>query len=988
MTSIDRTAYPRFARRLSEEELEERYDLTPAEGRFLASNARTGSAYLTLAVMLKTRQQLGYFPACSEVPDQVRRHLVDRLGLPEETPLLDEVRQKKGLHLCRQRIRAKLESVSFAATGRAEIRARVRDAAHIMSDPADLINVAVEVLSKSNTELPAFSTLDRLIGNIRQQVHEEMYARITSDLDSGQCSALDALLVVPEGERITEFARLKETPGPATLTHVRNWTERLTDLEAILDPRPFIENIPHTKIRQFAAEAAALEVGDLRDVCQPGKRYTLLLCFLHETRTSTRDELIEMFLRRMRKTRKAAREELQELQEKHRAIEENLLGVFGQVLLRASNASDDETLGTQVRQALEAQGGVDVLGAQFQAVSAYHNNNYLPLLWRVHKNSRAVLFRVIDLLAVKSTTQDTALLEALDLVSQNRNSRRNYLPLDLDIAFLSEQWRNFVTTRDDGCIGLDRRSFEVAVFIHAAQALESGDLHVVGSSAYADYRTQLLSWTDCQERLPGYCDAVGLPGSGSDLVNKLKTELSRLCSAVDATFPNNSELTIDADGTPHLKRLKARQTPEDLQAFAALVQARMPERHLLDVLRNVHHWSAYTRHFGPSSGSDNKLSDATRRYLIAVFGYGCNLGPSQTARHAPEAINRHTMRRINAQHVTALKLEAAANDIIEEYIRFGLPQFWGEGKAAIADGTQMELRENNLLGSRHIRYDGFGGIAYHHISDNYIAVFSNFIACGVWEAVYILDGLLLNASRLQPDTVHADTHGQSEPVFGLACLLGINLFPRMRNWNDVIFYRPSQQSRYKHIDALFGGVIDWALIEAHYRDMMQVILSIQAGTVLPSMLLRKLGSHNRKNRLSKAFRELGRVVRTLFLLRYISEVEFRQTIRAETTKIESYNAFLDWIGFGGSVIKSGDPVEQNKQIKYMNLVANAIMLHNVVDLTDILESLVADGYPITRKHVAGLSPYTREHIRRFGWYFLEMEQLPEPLKPRSLQLAA
>ena len=118
--------------------------------------------------------------------------------------------------------------------------------------------------------------------------------------------------------------------------------------------------------------------------------------------------------------------------------------------------------------------------------------------------------------------------------------------------------------------------------------------------------------------------------------------------------------------------------------------------------------------------------------------------------------------RINAQHVTARKLEAAANDIIGECIRFGLPQFWGQGKAAIADGTQMELRENTLPGSRHIRYGGFGGIAYHHISDNCIAVFPNFIACGVREAVYILDGLLLNASKLQPETVHADTHGQSE----------------------------------------------------------------------------------------------------------------------------------------------------------------------------------------------------------------------------------
>ena len=39
----------------------------------------------------------------------------------------------------------------------------------------------------------------------------------------------------------------------------------------------------------------------------------LLLCFLHEARTSTRDELIELFLRRMRRTRSAAREELQAL---------------------------------------------------------------------------------------------------------------------------------------------------------------------------------------------------------------------------------------------------------------------------------------------------------------------------------------------------------------------------------------------------------------------------------------------------------------------------------------------------------------------------------------------------------------------------------------------------------------------------------------------------------------------------------------------------
>jgi hypothetical protein len=145
--------------------------------------------------------------------------------------------------------------------------------------------------------------------------------------------------------------------------------------------------------------------------------------------------------------------------------------------------------------------------------------------------------------------------------------------------------------------------------------------------------------------------------------------------------------------------------------------------------------------------------------------------------------------------------------------------------------------------------------------------------------------------------------------------------------------------------------------------MMQVVLSIQAGLVLPSMLLRKLGSLNRKNRLCLAFRELGGVERTLFLLGYISNSQIRQTIRAETTKIESFNDFLDWITFGGPIIKSGDPVEQEKQLKYATLVANAIMLSNVADLSEVLSSMATDGHP---SQLNLLPPPVSACVRTFG----------------------
>jgi TnpA family transposase len=51
----------------------------------------------------------------------------------------------------------------------------------------------------------------------------------------------------------------------------------------------------------------------------------------------------------------------------------------------------------------------------------------------------------------------------------------------------------------------------------------------------------------------------------------------------------------------------------------------------------------------------------------------------------------------------------------------------------------------------------------------------------VWEAIYIIEGLLRNESKVKPETVHADTQGQSFPVFGLAYLLGFELLPRIRN---------------------------------------------------------------------------------------------------------------------------------------------------------------------------------------------------------------
>ncbi|PGV89606.1 Tn3 family transposase, partial [Bacillus cereus] len=399
------------------------------------------------------------------------------------------------------------------------------------------------------------------------------------------------------------------------------------------------------------------------------------------------------------------------------------------------------------------------------------------------------------------------------------------------------------------------------------------------------------------------------------------------------------------------------------------------------LLYHLKHWTHCTRHFGPFSGSEPKLEHPIERYIITSFGYGCNLGPAQTAKHMRNIVTPHMISFVNRRHISAKKLDASIQDILNQYNLFSLPKLWGSGKTAAADGTKYDLYEENLLSEYHIRYGGYGGIAYHHVSDNYIALFSHFIPCGVWEAVYIIDGLLKNQSDIQPDTIHADTQGQSTPVFALSYLLGINLMPRIRNWKDLKFFRPSKHIQYKHIDPLFSDVIDWKLIETHWQDLFQVVLSIKAGKILPSTLLRKLRSNSKKNRLYQAFRELGRVIRTIFLLRYISDMKLREQITASTNKVEAYNGFSKWLFFGGDgIITENDPVEQEKRIKYNDLVANAVIFQNVVDITMILWQLKREGYRFSQEDLVMLSPYMTKHIKRFGDYVIDLQNIPQPIE--------
>jgi hypothetical protein len=411
VTSMDRTAYPRFARVVSARELVENFTPADAEVGWARGHTQDEHHLLMLVVWLKSYQWLGYFPKVTEVPAAVAGRVRGALGLADEV----ELRQAAPMTASRHRafVRQRMGVSYEAARVRQVAEEAIRQAVQSKDNPADLINVALEELVRARCELPGYTTLDAMTAAIRAEVNTGFFYAVAEQLDTTSRARLARLLVVDPVSRRREFDRLKDVAKAASLGKFKERLALLGDIDAIGPTGTWLKGVPPGKVAHFAGEARVTDAADMRKVGED-KRLTLLVSFVHTVATGVRDDVVTMFCKRMAAIHKKGREHLEALRQAHRAESERLLGVFGDVLSAvrdalAPGASGDpaadeasprstaatvehetaERAGHLVLKTLERAGGVEALAGAHEAISAHHGNNYLPLLpCSSPKNSR------------------------------------------------------------------------------------------------------------------------------------------------------------------------------------------------------------------------------------------------------------------------------------------------------------------------------------------------------------------------------------------------------------------------------------------------------------------------------------------------------------------------------------------------------------------------------------------------------------------------
>jgi hypothetical protein len=142
VTSIERTAYPRFKRLITAHELHLFFSPTRDEVEW-ASGATDCDEHLpALLLMLKSYQRMGCFPKLEDVPELVVDFVRRAVDLPEGTlPLYRVVKTAKN-H--RSLVRQRVGVVYDQAEARRIAEASIRKEAAAKNRPDDLINIALE----------------------------------------------------------------------------------------------------------------------------------------------------------------------------------------------------------------------------------------------------------------------------------------------------------------------------------------------------------------------------------------------------------------------------------------------------------------------------------------------------------------------------------------------------------------------------------------------------------------------------------------------------------------------------------------------------------------------------------------------------------------------------------------------------------------------------------------------------------------------------
>ena len=476
------------------------------------------------------------------------------------------------------------------------------------------------------------------------------------------------------------------------------------------------------------------------------------------------------------------------------------------------------------------------------------------------------------------------------------------------------------------------------------------------------------------------CRALNLSESPEPELEVLAQQLNAAYQRTAENFPTNAAVRIELDqgrDTLTLTGLEKLDEPSSLIELRDEVPARLPRVDLPEVLLEIHARTGFAHEFTHISEGAARVGDLPISLCAVPLAEACNIGLEPVVRPDVSALTRGRLGWVQQNYLRAETLTRANATLVDMQSAIALAQAWGGGEVASADGLRFVVPIRTLNAGPNRKYYGaHRGVTYDNFSSDHFMDFHGIVIPGTLrDSMYILDGLLEHQTRLRPVEVMADTAGVSDVVFGLFWLLGYQFSPHLADIGEARFWRLDPAADYGVLTGLARCRVNTELIMRNWDDLLRVAGSLQQGTVSASDLMRSILRSKRPSTLARAIGALGCIPRTLYMLSYIDDENYRRRILTQLNRGEGRYSVARAVFHGQrGELRQRYREGQGDQLGALGLVVNAIILWNTGYMEAAVNQLRAEGREVRAEDVARLSPLIYKHINFQGRYSFALSE--------------
>lgn len=938
--------------------------------RFILNAVKGENQILYFAAQLKSLENTGNFINVDDknkniLSDKIINYLSKQLGLTATTLTAISINSET---LYRQKIKDYLNYREYA------------DAEEKLLEEYILVEMQKEFFSldilqekgcnflKANTICrPAPTVLERAIASSRKKAQGLLYEKLARKLTIEQQEKI-LLMLKRQPNLLSQANYYKKSPPEPTAQKINMFILRFKELNELGITTIDFSDISEAIFEKLELLGRTYDVNTLSHLRSKDKKVALLLCTLVSASQSILDHIVEMNNHLLlKKERISGNLYSNTLKSLNKNAKKGLNFLIKTTKRWLDHDDPENTTLSAFKQTVNDKEIRDSMAA-CEELNTYQSTGYYEILENKYNDLRKYTVNLFDL-DFKGTKGTESILSAMAILKTLNQNKSTELPKDTPMDFIPKAWRKAINKNDI----VSRRTWEMALYYAVKNNIEKGDIYLEQSKKHKYFWNTVYSDAEWKTEKPFAFNTLGFTESFHDMLAILKKEYAEgIALAKHHLDLNKNTFAYIDKGELKLRKEDALYIPDSTKKLKKLIESKMGIVRIEEILSDLDKTYQFSRFFVSPEGFEKKLVLDNKTLYAAIVALGTNLGFVDMANSTLDIISLEKLKHVAQWCIRPDVINEANDFLIKKHSEHPLAQLHGDFTWSGSDGDRFCIQKSTNLASFYPKAFGYYQkviTIYTHLSDQYSVFSTQVISCGLREASYVLNGLL-NHQMINNMHFHCtDTGGYTHQLFALCYLLKFSFQPRLKDLTNQTLYKIDKNDHYGEIDSIFNGYIDMDCIAEQWEQLIRIIASLKNQVAPAHLVLQKLSARGSSDRVSKAMMELGKLIKTIYILHYISKPDLRRKVQLQLNRGESRHYLARHIFFGNQgEFKTADYEEIMNIASCLSLLSNAVLLWNTPRIYAIVEELRRSGTAVDDEDIKRVSLLLFKHLIVHGTY--------------------